>query len=215
MSNKPTNIPGAKLEQLDILIQFITGNTKNLSKKQRSLLNIISFIDDQIRDNRTTEDIKQEIEFKYNKHVSSATLYRYIGYAKYVFGSSRTIDKRYELFRLFELSNKVISLASTATDYKYLGEHIVRHLKILAQIESEQSNLPEPPKVFQIIVQNLHGKPTIHDADKVHALPVAELRRIAENIQLQSLPLHPDEIPYTIDKPEDELDQADNSGTEA
>lgn len=207
---KKTNpiIHSNKLEKLDKFVAYATGDEEILSPEELQEFQILSLIDDQLRLARSWKAIQRVVEIKYNKQWSKPTVYRWISYTKYVFGTTRHIDKDFERSRAIDWFEKAIQWALKEKDYWFLGKQLKAYADLIGLNDKEiDENQKYEPSQYIMTVVNQIGKNTQINLANPKSFNAEDVRELAKVIQQGALPenlldaqnLLPPEQPNTLD----------------
>lgn len=201
-------IPAAKLDKLDRYIAFLTGDEESLSPAEQEEFALLSLVDDQLRLSRSWQKIQRIVSIKYGKEWSKATTFRWISYAKYVFGSSSHIDKDYERQRILHWFEMGIQMAIKEKDYWFLGKQLKAYADIAKLNEPEAADDAKfTPHQYILNIINAAGRPTQLDIGNPLDIAPEDRRSVALRAQQFSLPETLDDaINLEPPEPSDSLD---------
>lgn len=190
MARKHPIIPSGKLDKLDRYIAFVTGEDEILTEAEKQEFWVLSLVDDQLRRSLSWQKINMVVRTKTGIEWSKATTFRYITYAKYVFGSSRHIDKNFERQRVLDWFEKAIFMAIQKKDYWFLGKQLNAYAKIAQlNVPNEAETEKYTPHQYILNIINNNGKNTqVNLADTLGTWSEEERRELAAKVQRASLP---------------------------
>lgn len=201
-------IPTSKLDKLDRFIAYATGEEDSLSPEEQEEFLILSLVDDQLRLARSWQKIARIVEIKTQRRWSKATTFRWITYTKYVFGSTKFVDKNYIRHQAIEWYEKAINMALQAKDYWFLGKQLKQYIEIagLNEIEGAEDSKFVPHQYILNIINQV-GNPTQIDLTNPNNLAQEDRRSLALKVQHSSLPENLlDAINLQPPEPSDSLD---------
>lgn len=147
-------LPDQIEKDLAWLRKYLVGETDFMPPNLKKKWHLLNFIDDQLRDFATADEIIASIEVKYGKRISKATGYRYIQQAKRVFKTIDISEKDYDKRILNEMLLASIKKAFDSKDYVAVDRMYRTYWKANDLGKLDAIDQRERPAAYQLIINN-------------------------------------------------------------
>lgn len=122
---------GAERENMQPLIQWLTGEDVELSPHLEDKWKKIEVMDDLIRRYPKRKDVIAAFRKKFPEIKSLSTVYRCFHETRYLFGVTHRVNKNYERYVMLDQVNKAIDICFTTDNMKDLARYLEIKAKLL------------------------------------------------------------------------------------